>query len=436
MQQAINNGKVLIVDDNPVNIQLIRQILEMDDYQTESAKSGQQALDLISEFEPDLILLDVMMPEMDGYETCRRLKMLSDYKDIPVIFVTAKGAVQDIAKGFEMGAVDYITKPIFMEDVLARVRTHVQLYLLNSENKTLLDKVIETNSALVDKNKELRDANYKIKETQAMLLQKEKMASIGVMAAGIAHEINNPMGFINSNMGSLARYVDKMIQFSDDQAGMLNNAITSEISLLEIVSKLKVTAKQSKIDFIKEDLKAIVQDMNVGVERVSTIIQSLLKFSQGGKGNSISACDINDCIKNTLLLLENQKSEGIQIGVDYGDVATIQASTQQLNHSILHILNNAVQAINDTGEITIKTWNAEGYVMFSIADDGVGIADDVMGHIFEPFFTTKEVGQGKGLGLSVVYDFVNKHYGKIDVVSQDSGTVITIALPVRSDPVS
>lgn len=271
-----------------------------------------------------------------------------------------------------------------------------------------------------------------LKTAQSQLLHAEKMASIGQLAAGIAHEINNPLGFIHSNLQSLQDYLNRLIKAVDFSEKLLQKCGN------EIILKLKQDYKtRANIAYIKEDGPALLEESLEGISRVSLIIQNLKVFSHVDNTHW-QACDVRQIIDSTLTMLSNELKYKINLHVDYAtDLSVIQCQPVQLNQVILNILTNAAQSIADKGDIWI-TLTAENEVLnLTIKDNGCGIPADILPKVFEPFFTTKDVGQGTGLGLSMAYNVIKQHQGTISLQSQpDVGTTITIHFPLSTHTTS
>jgi two-component system NtrC family sensor kinase len=278
------------------------------------------------------------------------------------------------------------------------------------------------------KNRELENAYSELKETQAQILQREKMASIGQLAAGVAHEINNPMGFISSNLATLGKYTNKLTDFIKAQSEIIESLNSAEAS--ESLNELK---KKLKLDYILEDIGQLIKESLEGAERVKKIVQNLKSFSRVDEADYKFA-DINECIESTLNIVWNELKYKATVTKEYGEVPQIKCYPQQINQVFMNLFINAAHAIEKQGEIKIKTWNGNGLVNISVSDTGSGIPQDKLNRIFEPFFTTKPVGQGTGLGLSITYDIVKKHKGEITVESEAGrGTVFTVKLPVVAE---
>lgn len=275
------------------------------------------------------------------------------------------------------------------------------------------------------KNKELEKAYSELKASQSKILQQEKMASIGQLAAGVAHEINNPMGFISSNIGTFGKYIDKLIELINAQS-----EIIKAFNSLEYSNVVKEKREMLKIDYIIKDIKDLIKESLGGTERVKKIVQNLKSFSRIDEADYKHA-DINECMESTLNIAWNEIKYKAKVIKEYGDMPLTKCYPQQLNQVFLNLLLNAVQSIEKQGIISIKTWSNNGSIMVSVADTGCGIPQENLDRIFEPFFTTKEVGKGTGLGLSITYDIMKKHKGDITVESEiGKGTIFTVKIPI------
>ncbi|MDD5759428.1 MAG: ATP-binding protein [Desulfobulbaceae bacterium] len=278
---------------------------------------------------------------------------------------------------------------------------------------------------LEGKNQALHDAYTELKQAQSHILQQEKMASIGQLAAGVAHEINNPVGFISSNLGSLSKYSNRLAEFI-----ALESELLGQVDNAELNARLAEGKKKYKIDFILEDIADLIRESLDGCDRVKKIVQDLKGFSRVDQATR-QTVDIHECLDSTINIVWNELKYKAKIDKKYGATLPIACFPQQLNQVFMNLLVNAAHAIEKEGVITIKTWEDEEALFVAISDTGSGIAPENMGHIFEPFFTTKDVGKGTGLGLSIVYDIVTKnHQGDISVDSiVGQGTTFTVKVP-------
>jgi two-component system NtrC family sensor kinase len=291
---------------------------------------------------------------------------------------------------------------------------------------SMVEALAQARDDLVVKNQELAAAYENLKAAEAQLLQQEKMASIGQLAAGIAHEINNPMGFIMSNLGSLRSYGETMGEYMRGVEQLLAKAPAPiKAALAEVHTRLDM-------DFLLEDIPNLVTESVTGGKRVRDIVQSLKSFSHVDEAE-VQQSDINQCIENTLAAIENTLKSKATVQRDFGELPAIECRPHLLSQLFLNLLTNAVQAISGQGEIRIQTRRDGETVVITVADTGCGIPPEIVGRVFEPFFTTRPVGQGTGLGLAMAYDIVKQHDGSIEVASTvGSGTTFTIRLPIKA----
>lgn len=289
------------------------------------------------------------------------------------------------------------------------------------------EEIIQTRTEeIARQHTRLQEAHDELKQAQSQLLQREKMASIGQLAAGVAHEINNPVGFIQSNLSTLAKYLERFSEYMADQQAACA-ALPEEIrhGLLE-------KAKKLKIDRISADAKELVGECLEGTDRVREIVINLKNFSRVDHPEEQLA-NLNNCLDETLRIVWNELKYMATVTKDYGELPETLCHPQQLNQVFVNILVNAGQALVDKGEITIRTWEEAGVIFVAISDTGPGIPEEIRNRLFEPFFTTKEVGKGTGLGLSISYDIIKKHRGEIEITSEvGRGTTFTIQIPVRT----
>lgn len=302
------------------------------------------------------------------------------------------------------------------------------MHILELKNKELVSLNDELHSAMqmVENNRdELNEAYSQLKATQSRILQQEKMASIGQLAAGVAHEINNPIAFVSSNLGSLAKYLERLKGFVEYQTGLLET-----IEDAEKLTSLKEEHRRLKIDRILEDLADLIKESVDGTERVRKIVLNLKSFSRVDQADQKMA-DINECLESTVNIVWNELKYKAKVIKEYGDLPPTLCYPQQLNQVFMNFLVNAAQAIDKQGEITIRSWLQEGFIHVSVRDTGIGIPEEHIHKLFEPFFTTKEVGKGTGLGLSIAYDIVKKHNGEILVESEvGKGSTFTVKIPL------
>lgn len=430
MTYESSKGSILIVDDTPANLSVLLEILEGNHYEIRVAEEGERALEQVGYAQPDIILLDVVMPGMDGFETCRRLKENELTRDIPVIFMSARSGTTDKVKGFELGAVDYITKPLQHEEVQARVTTHLTIRNLQRElqqtNRELEERMValqrlhseveERRREVSEKNIELEKTLLQLRETQNQLIIKEKMASLGHLVAGISHELNSPVGAINSMHNTLIRAIDKL-------KDALNQAFSQEYEdNRTIQSSFQVMVDANRV-------------MATGAERVTRIVRSLRNFARLDEAE-FQVANLHEGIESTLTLLHSQMEDEITVIKDFGDIKPIFCSPSQLNQVFMHLLRNAIQSIEGEGEIGIKTFEDNNEVYVQISDTGKGIPSEQLERIFDVGFSATDSRVEMEFGLSTDYHIIQEHHGEIKVKSEvGKGTEVTICLPMRDSDV-
>ncbi|MCX8030817.1 MAG: response regulator [Thermodesulfovibrionales bacterium] len=297
-----------------------------------------------------------------------------------------------------------------------------------------LTKQLEENQKLLErKNQELESAYSELKSAQSQILQQEKMASIGQLAAGIAHEINNPTGFILSNLNTLLKYTERIKNFLSIQDDAIESLHIENPSLSEKLDKVKEARKTSKLDYILADLINLVNESIEGTIRIKNIVKDLKSFSRVDEAE-YKLADINSGIESTINIIWNELKYKAIVIKELGDIPPTRCNLAQLNQVFMNLLMNAVQALKEKGEIRIKTWSESDKIYVSISDTGIGIPKEHIDKIFNPFFTTKPVGEGTGLGLSIAYDIVRKHDGNITVKSElGVGSTFTVSIPVMKN---
>ncbi len=431
-------NQILIVDDNSTNTKVLFDCLKLVGYRVLIAQSGESAIEKLNFVTPDLILLDVMMPGINGFETCQRLKASPTTQDIPVIFMTALSDTDEKVKGFTLGAVDYITKPFQQEEVLARVSTHLQLRNLTKQLQ-ILNQNLE--QRVTERTAELTTALEQVQNSQLQLIQSEKMSSLGNLVAGIAHEINNPVGFIAGNIEQIDLAISDVI----DCLRLYQEALPNPGS--------KIEAKIAKIElgYLIEDLPKMVASMKIGCDRIRDISISLRTFSRGDTDRKVAA-DIHEGIDSTLMILQHRlKADdtrpAIQVIKNYGNIPHIECYLGQLNQVFMNIIANAIDSFEQINQnrnyleieanpniINITTLSTDNQqIIIKIDDNGSGMPDTIKTRIFDHLYTTKSIGKGTGLGLSISKQIIeSKHNGILCVESEPGrGTEFAIILPIN-----
>ncbi len=307
-------------------------------------------------------------------------------------------------------------------------------YNVRNEGEGWCLVVFQDTSETFAREQELYRRNAQLKQTlaslagaQEQLLQSEKLASIGQLAAGVAHEINNPIGYVHSNLGSLQEYLHSLFSLIEHYERALRapdpKAMLPEIDALRA---------RHDIDFISADLPQLMAESREGIERVTRIVRDLKDFSHSGRDDGWKLADLHAGLDSTLNIIWNELKYKVTLVKEYGTLPLVQCLPSEINQLFMNLLLNAGQAIETRGTLTLSTGVREGDVWVCIEDDGVGIPESVQQRIFDPFFTTQPVGSGTGLGLSISYAIVKKHHGQIQVKSEPGVcTRFTVTLPVR-----
>lgn len=298
-------------------------------------------------------------------------------------------------------------------------------------NQSLDNRVQERTKKLLKANTDLFNAHEELKNTQFQLVQSEKLASIGQLAAGVAHEINNPVGFIHSNIQTLEKYIEKYTQTLRMMEILKQNIKEKNLDRAQLtVEELARIEEKNNFNFIMSDMDNLIQESKRGVARVKKIVMDLRTFAREDK-EAKELIKVEDIIEGILNIVHNELKYKADLKKNYDHTPAIYCYGQKLGQVFINLLINAAQAIKDKGTIEIKTYVSDMYVCVEIKDSGQGIAPDKISCIFEPFFTTKPIGQGTGLGLSISYDIIKKHQGEIKVQSEIAkGTTFTVMLPL------
>ncbi len=352
-----NPPRILVVDDNADNVELLTKRLKALGLETREAYDGEQALEKVASEDPDLVILDVMMPKLDGFEVCRRLKSSERTRKIPVVMLTAKREIPDKIRGLDTGADDYVTKPFNPQELMARVRSLLNLRTLEAKRVT-----------------------------------EEKLGALGQMAEGVAHEVRNPMVTI----GGFARRIRERLEPGDP---------------------------------LREYAEHIIKE----VERLESMVEEIVRF----KALMISPYESVALAPLADRVLEAARAPleraGIRVERRYEPgLPPIEGDPGNLEMALGNVVENAVEAMEEGGLLTVSLASEENRVRIEISDTGCGIAKGALSHVFDPFYTSKMTGAG--MGLTMVHRIVTRHGGDVDVASQPgTGTTVTLHLPVRQE---
>ncbi len=435
---------VLVVDDDPGVHDVTR--LALMDFRFEgrklelvSAHSGLQGRAVFeSRNDIALAIIDVIMEtESAGLDLVRyvRTQLRNHFTRLVMRTGHSTLAPEDaVIRDYEID--DYTHKTELTLQKLrtllySKLRSYRDVCLLENQRDVLEHTVAQRTNALRERNAELKTLNEKLSSAQEHLIQSEKLASIGQLAAGVAHEINNPIGYIFSNYGTLDGYLTDLFQVLSAYEAAEPHC--NETSALQNIRSIK---KAVDLAFLKEDIPTLMRESKEGIVRVRGIVQDLKDFSYVDAIQEWQYCNLNQGIESTLNVANNEIKYKADVVRRYGDLPEVQCMASQINQVVLNLLVNAAHAIGpERGVITVETGTDGSNVWISVGDTGSGIPPDVLPRIFDPFFTTKPVGKGTGLGLSLSYGIVQKHHGSIAVHSDvGRGTLFRVTIPICQPP--
>ncbi|MBI5165933.1 MAG: response regulator [Magnetospirillum sp.] len=426
-RSAFRRARVLIIDDSLTYRERLAEELREEGCEVTVVGGGAEGLKRLSEVGYDCVMVDLVMPDMDGIAVCRELsgRHSEDGPPLVVLMLSAFEEKENATRALEAGADDFIGKSTDMSVLRARLRALLRRKFLQEQNQRLVDEFRERELAtlrahtekeaaearaamaevLEKANLELAEANRQLRETQVHLIQSEKMASLGQLVAGIAHEINNPLSFALSNVFTVEHWLGEIVREAEAQA------------------EPEWMAKLTKA-------KARIRDTGQGLERVRELVVKLRSFSRLDEGD-FKTVDIREDLESVLMFLDHKMSGRIVVVRDFGPDNVLSCYAGQLNQVLMNILANAVDAIPGRGTITVRTGRRpDGMFAITVIDDGCGIPPENRERIFDPFFTTKPVGQGTGLGLAISYKIVQAHRGRIEVESEvGRGTEMRVLIP-------
>ena len=418
--------RVLLVDEHEPVAEALRNILEPhDDIAFFACADPKNALSVAKRVQPTVIFQDLTLSDGRGMELVRILRAEPDLADVPIVVLSSKDEPAAREEAFASGADDFVVKLPDDIEVLARIRYHSRAHIAH---------------------RTLKDTARKLEMTQNQVVQSEKMASIGLLAAGVAHEINNPIAFITSNLNSLKSYHKDIFSVLDAYS-KLSEDKSSELLAPE---SLKSIHDKLPLDIIKKDIGQILDECRDGLSRVRKIVENLKGFSRTNE-TQLQQTDLHSELDRTLDIASNTIKYKAHVSKVYGDLPAVECIPSQINQVFLNLLVNAAQAIKDRGRIKIETFSGplpgdlqqpdsgstscapeDPWVCVRISDTGTGIDPENLEHIFDPFYTTKPADEGTGLGLSLSYEIVQRHGGHIEVDSVlGKGTSFSVWLPIH-----
>ena len=433
--EQIIQARVLVVDDDPILRTQIKHLASRFVSEIELAADGVEGLERWRQWQPNVVVTDLLMPRMNGLEMSKAIK--AEDPDAQIVVITSDKDSESLRHALDIGVERYITKPVDMHllaDAISKcvrdrrqtdeLRLTRQVASLTSALRQQLEERERTEDALKKEKAEQQVLIERLEEAHNQLLQSEKMASIGQLAAGVAHEINNPIGYINSNLGALQQYLASLFQLLATYE--LYDAELSPASKQAI----DVLKKSIDIDYLRNDVGDLLDESLGGLQRVKRIVQDLKDFSHVS-GSEMQRANLEDGLDSTLNVVWNELKYKAEVVKDYGRIPEIECIPSQINQVLMNLLVNAAQSIAEHGVITLRTRHGDDHVSIEVSDTGSGIAPEIINRIFDPFFTTKPVGTGTGLGLSITHGIMRKHHGRIEVDSTPGkGTTFRLIIPI------
>jgi len=459
-------GQILVADDNRVNRLKLSRNLEKQGHTVELAENGQQALDMLKAGTFDVVLLDIIMPVMDGYQVLETIKANPEQRDIPVIVISALDELDSAVRCIEMGAEDYLPKPF--NPILLRARLNACL-----------------------QKKKLRDLEKAYLQQEVMLRQSEKLATLGRLSAGMAHELNNPAAaaqrgaeqlvatfthlqlthlklgelelsdeqldtllelnqlaqeraeqptdidaLARSDLGSeLESWLEEQgVEDAWDVAPSLVNLGYNQAELINLIAEFNPSQFSAVIDWLNSThtIYSLLEEIGQGTGRISELVKALKDYSYLDQA-PIQRVDVHEGLDSTLVILRSKLKAGVNVHREYDlMLPEIEAYGSELNQVWTNLIDNAIDAMNGQGEITIRTYLEDQWVVVKIEDNGSGIPAEIQPNLFDPFFTTKAPGKGTGLGLNISHNIiVQKHNGRIDLYSKSGKTSFAVRLPIN-----
>lgn len=466
MNESAPHGHILVVDDNKMNRIKLSRMLQQQGHEVAVAEDGRQALAMLGERPFDVVLLDLIMPEMDGFAVLQAIKANADWRDIVVIVISALDEMESIVRCIQMGAEDYLPKPF--DPVLLRAR---------------LDTSLE--------KKKLRDLEKVYLQQEVLLRQSEKLATLGRLSAGVAHELNNPAAAAQRSASYLLTAIGRLqqAQLRLDMYGLSSGQEAQLTTLLQRAAEQAATPveldsltrsdRQDAVEawlaaqgvrdgweyapelvamgyeetalrrlgatFGKAQLPAVVawisatfalfalaQEISSATGRISEIVKALKSYTYMDQAPT-QQVDVHEGLEGTLTILRHKLKGGIEVVRDYGaDVPSVDAYGGELNQVWTNLIDNAIDAMEGKGQLTLHTRHEDEWVVVAVTDSGPGIPEAIQAKVFDPFFTTKPAGEGTGLGLNISYNIVvQKHNGRFSVHSRPGETRFEVRLPVK-----
>lgn len=456
-------SRLLVVEDSPTQARRLALILEDAGFHVETAPDADRGFARLTEAPFDLVLSDLLLPGDSGFDLCRRIKAVSRLRHIPVVVLTSQADPTNVLRGLEAGADGFMTKDRAPAEIVSGIRHALaggtpplapadskplhavflgQPFTIAADRGQLLNILVSAfedvvhlnqrfqaaNAELAESNRSERAAHEALKKAQSQLVQSEKLASLGQLAAGMAHEINNPLTFVSNNLAVLRRDVLAAM-------GLLDKYREGKRCLEQAAPQIAAAAvdmeEEIDLDYIRKNLGRLFQGSQDGLQRMRAIIRNLRDFARLDEA-VFKEANLNEALAATVEILRHESVQRqLEIVLDLQDLPPVPCQAGKVNQVFLNMLLNAIQACAAGGEVVVRSRAEPEAVVIEIQDNGSGIQPEHLPHLFEPFFTTKPIGQGTGLGLSISYGIIREHHGTITVESEPGrGSLFRVRLPL------
>lgn len=410
---------VLIVDDQPESIGAISRHLRLAGCDVEAVRTGGETMNFLASRAPDIIFLDLVLEQESGLDLCGKIRANPALADIPVLFFSGFDAGEQRVSGLHLGARDFISKSSDIREIVARIELHLKL----AENERLLKQ----------KNLDLSEAYENLRSTQEMVIQTEKLAMLGQLSAGVAHEMSTPMSFVISNLRELTTGIGDLYRVLDAEEALIERCVEllPDRSLQKEVEGLKALRKELQVGVMRAELNSMCRDSLEGVELLARIAGDLREFSRDDRHDLLPS-DINSLIDKAVSLARVAPEGRIEVVRQYADLPPVMCIPGRITQVFLILIVNALQAMPGKGILRLSTSREGDTVRVTVTDTGTGISPEHVGRIFEPFFTTKPADKGTGLGLTIAQKIVSFHGGTISAASPGGqGAIMTVEIPLR-----
>jgi two-component system NtrC family sensor kinase len=411
--KALNERqKVLVVDDSKSVREYVTELLNTARFEAISAPDGETALRYIDTYKPDVVLLDIIMPRIDGLEVLRSLRKK---ELISTLLFTTQSDTSDIILGLNLGADDYIVKPFKDEELIARVKVAARRVVVLRE--------------LAEARKEAERNFRRLCETQAELINQGRLAGFSRLAAGAAHEMNNALNTVKSNIDTLKSYSPVLLETSLRLEQLASTIISEGPRSVESAREAISWIAGKELKDIQENYNHLINETTQGIDRLTYLLKTLSSMDTVNSDVK-DFTNMNQIADEVIQLVSNMVPQSVEICFNKGTIPEVRCNRSQLKIAVLNIVDNAIDAIKGGGKVNLSTYSEKGRSCLEVRDTGCGIRPSDLEHVYDPFFTTKGIGKGIGLGLTISNNIAHSYGGDVHIKSSDpTGTAVVIQIP-------